>query len=255
MHHPWKSCSRPAFLTLAAFICVGLGNLPTPVFAVQPVHLLPIGDSITARGQYIVPLENLLTLNGYTPDLIANEGTPSAPINTIDSTLAARLNHPNVNSSDTWILLMIGINDLYNHQEVGAPGRLGTLISDIRTAAPQANLIVAKITPDSESGGGTWLDPLVRQYNQDIVSVIQGASGYGTKVRMVDMYTPFVTNPLYQSNPIDYFSDGCHPTAAGGAVMAGVWYQGITAAPEPGTLALSAIALISLSAYAWRRRR
>ncbi len=55
------------------------------------INLLPLGDSITAQGFYIAPLENLLTAGGYTPNLIANEGHSGYIVNgTLPGDPAAR---------------------------------------------------------------------------------------------------------------------------------------------------------------------
>src|SRR3954452_21926379 len=129
------------------------------------INLLPLGDSITEMGFYISPLQTALTNNGYTLNLIANEGHSGYVINGGIRGAPAPglrehigigvqidfLNHRNVNSSDTFILLMIGTNDVDLAFQLGtsqAQSRMGALVSAIRAEAPLAHVLVAKITPN-----------------------------------------------------------------------------------------------------------
>lgn len=241
------SLSVCTVLSVAASLAQ-LGNCPRHAFAAQPINLLPLGDSITAYGLYINPLMNTLTNNGYSPTLIANEGHGGYTIDMLRGNITTYLNHPNVNRSDTTILLMVGINDvsyyLMGMEDITtAPSRLGGLIGDIRANAPSAHLIVAQVSPDTAAG----FDPVVRQFNQDIVPIVQS---FGPGVSMVDMYTPF------QPDPQIYLSDTVHPNQAGGDLMAGVWYQGIRAVstPEPGTSSMM-ISLLVMGVVVFRKAR
>jgi lysophospholipase L1-like esterase len=258
MYHSRKAKSRLRGWIAVVFACANFVSAPTVAFGVDVARLLPIGDSITYEAKYVAPLQAKLREKGYDAPVIANEGTRSITIGGLDGNINTRLDHPNVNDGNTYILLMVGINDLARNEDVlNAPSRLGHLITNIRTIAPLANLIVAQISPDSESSL-PGIDAMVRQYNQDIVPVIQGCPGYGTKLRMVDMYSPFISDPQYQSNPLSYFPDGVHPNQAGGDVMAGVWYRGITVVPEPNGLAIlgsaAPIALLLVAYWQLRRR-
>jgi lysophospholipase L1-like esterase len=232
-----------ASLFLLSPIIGYLGNCSSSAFAARSINLLPMGDSITRQGLYIAPLEAILADHAYSPTLIANEGYDGITIDGLRTGIAARLDHPNVNADNTYILLMVGVNDLYSGVDPpSAPERLNGLISDVRAIAPLAHLIAAQISPDTLA----WMDPLVRQYNHDIVPVIQA---YGTSVRLVDMYTPFQPNPQF------YLSDTVHPNQLGGDLMATIWYDGITAVPEPSALALLTGAVVGMLAYAWRKRK
>jgi lysophospholipase L1-like esterase len=189
-----------------------------------------------------------LTGNGYSPTLIANEGHGGYTIDMLRANITTYMNHPNANAANTYILLMAGVNDISYHlmgQEdiTTAPSRLGGLISDIRSCAPLAHIIVAQISPDTATG----FDPLIRQFNQDIVPIIQGL---GPKVSMVDMYTPF------QPNPSAYLYDTVHPNQDGGNLMASVWYQGIAAAsvPEPHSFAMLGLGAGGLLGWRYAKR-
>jgi len=67
----------------------------------------------------------------------------------------------------------------------------------------------------------------VTQYNALIPAVVQTRAAAGKHVVMVDMYSAFTANANYQT---EYLVDYAHPTDAGYAVMANVWYQAIGAA-------------------------
>jgi lysophospholipase L1-like esterase len=229
--------------TLIACVAFGLMAAGPRALAVQMINLLPMGDSITWQGMYIAPLAAALADAGYSPTLIANEGYSGITIDGLRSGIADHMNHPGVSASNTYILLMVGVNDLYTGTDVpDAPTRLRGLISDITTIAPLAHVIVAQISPDTLA----WMDPLVRRYNEDIVPVIHS---FGPQVTMVDMYTPF------QPNPQLYLTDTVHPNQAGGDLMADVWYHGIISTPEPNSLTLLGTSAVGWATFVWRRRR
>jgi lysophospholipase L1-like esterase len=241
--------SKRDMLRLGVAVALVLCHADAQAGPVQAINLLPIGDSITAQGLYFNPLITTLTTNGYSPTLIANEGHGGYTIDMLRGGVAAYMNHPNVNATNTFVLLMVGVNDvsyyLMGQEDIStAPSRLGGLIGDIRTTAPLAHVIVAQISPDTAAG----FDAVIRQFNRDIVPVI---GSFGSSVSMVDMYAPF------QPNPQPYLIDTVHPNQSGGNLMAGVWYQGIASVetPEPGSLALLTIAVTCASAYVWKKRR
>ena len=154
------------------------------------------------------------------------------------------LNHPNVNSSNTYILLMIGSNDVNLGFQLGTSqvqSRMSGLISAIRAEAPLAHLIVAKITPNL---GSAAKDLAVQKFNSDIAGIVTG-----TNVSLVDMYTAF------QPNPAQYMGDFIHPNQAGGNRMADVWIQGIQAVPEPTGAVLAILVLLGLVGIVRRPRR
>lgn len=218
-----------------------------PASAAQLINLLPLGDSITAGGYYVAPLLAELVRNGYGPTVIANEGHSGYTIADLNAGIATYLNHPNVNAANTYILLMIGTNDMAQKLAPSdAASRLGQLLSDIRADAPLAKVIVAQIPPANHYNA--YADAAVPLFNEDIVPVVHG---FGPPISLVDMYTPFMPDPLpYMLGP-----GNVHPNQAGGNLMATVWYNGIRAVPEPSTASFLTTSLIGLLAYAWRKRK
>jgi len=239
-----------------------------------PIKLLPLGDSITSQGYYISPLTTLLSHNGYTPTVLANEGHSgyviahqytfngtqytSARSGLLDS-ITSYMNHPGVNADNSYILLMIGTNDVDTGFQLGDANvqyRLGRLITSITTIAPQAHLVVAEITPNL---GSVAKDTAVRQFNTDVAVCVATADAASEKVSLVDMYdvvSPSLYQP-YTSTPNPYMGDSLHPNQKGGNGMAQVWFNGIqaTQTPEPSTLALLGSSLLGLLVHIWRRRR
>jgi lysophospholipase L1-like esterase len=210
--------------------------LIAPTARAAPINLLPLGDSITEMGFYVSPLQTALMNNGYASSVIANEGHAGYVINggiagapgpglrehVGPGTDPDFLNHPNVNSANTYILLMIGSNDVNVGLQLGTSqvqSRMSGLIAAIRAEAPLAHLIVAKIAPNLDSAAK---DLAVQKFNSDIAGVVTG-----TNVSLVDMYSAF------QPNPAQYMGDFIHPNQLGGDRMAEVWFQGIQAVPEP----------------------
>jgi hypothetical protein len=221
-----KRLSQSTVLILVASVFLGLGNSLASTFAAEPINLLLVGDSITSQAKYLAPLQTQLTDSGRKSTLIGKCCYPGWFIDNVRSNIADSLAKPNVNTDTTYILLMIGINDMGGSDTApGATDRLKALISKITTSAPRAHLIVAQITPhwDPEANAR------VREYNQAIAPLVKEFQTAGAKISTVDMYTPF------QPNPVIYMQGekNAHPSQAGGDLMAKVWYRGITAAAAP----------------------
>jgi hypothetical protein len=206
-----------------------------------PINLLFLGDSNTAanRGYYIAPLLSTLSSHGYSTNSIANEGhsgyiidgsQPGAPRFGLRENIGLGhvpnfLDHPNVNAANTFILLMIGTNDVdtgYQLDTAQLQARMTGLLTAIQTEAPLAHTIVATIPPI------LGMEAAVEKFNADIVPVVTGRN-----LSLVDIYSAF------QPDPLPYMADRLHPNQAGGNLMASVWFKGIQAVPEPSSAVLA----------------
>jgi len=119
------------------------------------------------------------------------------------------------------ILLQIGTNDIdLNLDVANAPTRLGALLDQITTDAPDALLVVAKITPLNYDAGNARVDA----YNAAMPALVESRVAAGKHILLVDMYAPFVADPSFKTSLL---ADQWHPNPAGYAVMAGVWYEAI----------------------------
>ena len=109
------------------------------------------------------------------------------------------------------VLLMIGTNDVYaSSGQSTMANRLGTLLDKIISTAPDALLVVAKITPLTTGGG--YVD-IIKAYNDAIPGLVQKRAGDGKHIVMVDMNTNFAVSTMLSS-------DGIHPNTAGYKFMA-----------------------------------
>jgi len=146
------------------------------------------------------------------------------------------------------ILLLIGINGI----SAGSPGQLNSLVGTIFTAKPGVDLIVAQITPY-----GSFNQSLF-DYNTYIRdTLVPTHAGNGSNITTVDLYTMFLTDPQDETSiDASRLANGLnHPSNALYDEMAGSWFAGIEAVgiPEPSTITLAALGLLSLGMI--RRRR
>lgn len=112
------------------------------------------------------------------------------------------------------VLMMAGTNDVYaSSGQATMHERLSTLIDKVVAAAPDALLVVATLTPLSNSG---WNDT-AKSYDSKIPAVVQSKVDKGKHVVLVDMSKMATAN----------LADGVHPNDTGYAYMADVWYAAI----------------------------
>jgi lysophospholipase L1-like esterase len=148
---------------------------------------------------------------GYTID---NSSTTSGISPLVDASIAT--NHPNI------ITLMIGTNDLNrNVDPTNFPTRLGALLDKIINDAPNALVVVAKITPWQDDGTNT---SAVEPFNTKIATLVQTYITSGKHVALVDMYGPFRANTNYKTA---LMNDYLHPNDAGYVIMGDTWYAAI----------------------------
>jgi lysophospholipase L1-like esterase len=223
-----------------------------PCPATDPCKILPLGDSITwginYGGGYRIKLfihavndSKNITFVGYDmgnpPDQNAlgmlgdaqsswvpnHEGHSGWTIQQDDDlvTGSSNANNDGVNYSGkkvvadfdpNIVLVHLGTNDMYQMPD-GASGRLGTLIDDIVTDAPDALVVVSSIIP-FPSGAAA-----VDTFNQAVPGVVQQRTDAGKHVMYVDMFAA-LTNA-------DLGGDQVHPNEGGYEKMAVVWYDAI----------------------------
>jgi len=215
-----------------------------------PCRIMPLGDSITfgigsSGGGYRVDLfrraladQRDITFVG----VVAGGGsnTPNGP-NTVSGqpfprshegfsgftisggaagSLAAQVDNAIDATDPNIVLLMIGTNDVNGSINLAdAPNRLGALLDQITNDAPDALLAVAQIIPIANAQANTR----VQAYNAAIPALVQSRAAAGKHVVLVDMFTPFNTNP----NVAGLMNDALHPNDAGYVLMAQTWYAAI----------------------------
>ncbi len=127
------------------------------------------------------------------------------------------------------VLLMIGINDLGVHKLSDAKSNLNRIVDAIVTEKPEADVIVAQITPGANNG--YVLQEFV-DYNTYIrKTLVPSFQQQGKRVTLVDQFANF---PLKsgKADPALFANAINHPNAAQYERMAQTWYDGIVALPS-----------------------
>jgi lysophospholipase L1-like esterase len=222
-------------------------TVPTYEVLMGPeIKILPLGDSVTwgvggTNAGYRAGLASLLSSAGrsfrFVGSSVDNPGQLPADqrhheghsgfvitagtsgrqgiSDNIATWLGAQGVHPDV------VLLMIGTNDVDLNYDLGHAGdRLSALIGAIADKntglAPDARLIVAKLTPINDSAE----DGRAYDYNTAVATAVLQHASRGENVRLVDMHGALTTSDL---------SDKLHPNDSGYAKMAHVWLDAIAA--------------------------
>jgi lysophospholipase L1-like esterase len=200
----------------------------------DPCKILPLGDSITWGIQYdgayrvelfakAVAAGQKVTFTGSLsngPAMVSNvafpksnEGHSGWTISQIDGLVPS----PAFTTVPNIVLLMAGTNDVYaSSGQAQMPDRLGKLLDDIIKAAPNALLVVGKITPLSNT---SWT-ATIKTYNDAIPGLVQTRAAAGKHILLVDLNTGFTAGMLS--------SDGVHPNKSGYDFMGDRWYAAIS---------------------------
>jgi hypothetical protein len=258
---------RRRFLALAAFS--GLAAFGVVADAGPVLRIMPLGDSITAgytdNPDWNVPfgfgyrsgLYTRLTNAGYSFQFVGGSTEPWTGIDGTVKTVSAPdlrkvnqdfhrgyggahvadlannvVNWLNTDNPDV-ILLMAGINDI-GRGSSGSPtaveAKLKNLVQTIVTTRPNANLIVAQITPYAG-----YTDSIVQYNNYIKNTLVPIYASLGHRVTTVDQYSNLLTGGTI--DPALYANGINHPNGTAYDKMAQTWFNGIktmgTKPPEP----------------------
>ncbi|KAK6432924.1 hypothetical protein LTR95_010905, partial [Oleoguttula sp. CCFEE 5521] len=115
------------------------------------------------------------------------------------------------------VLLHVGTNDCLQSIDINNAGaRLGTLIDRLFSAMPGVTIVTSTLLPNGNSN----TQANIKIFNAQIPGVVTSRQRAGKKITYVDFSSSYFSLA-------DIGSDGTHPTSAGYAKMAEVWYQGI----------------------------
>jgi lysophospholipase L1-like esterase len=196
----------------------------------DPCRILPFGDSITdgfnIPGGYRMKLFSLANQADQSITFVGAEQNGPTEVDGISfprsheghsgwkiAELLARIPDPAFDTLPHIVLLMIGTNDcIQNDNLAQAPARLENLLNQIIQAAPDALVVVAKLTPLTQNNNR------VTTYNDALPAIVDELADAGKHIVLVDQYTGFQMNQL---------ADGIHPNQSGYDRMAGVWYEAI----------------------------
>jgi lysophospholipase L1-like esterase len=271
---------------VVAGIVLATALAASSAWASTPIRIECIGDSITAgytsnnmsgtpfvfNFGYRSGLYTRLTNAGYNFQLVGSsqepwnnafdlpDNTPSLDLRTLNQdghrgyggwgTADVLSNISSFLTADNpdVVLLMIGIND---NGSVAARKNLNSIVQTIVNQKPNAEVIVAQITPTL-----TYSQSIVdyNTYIRDIL--VPSFQSQGKHVTTVDQYANMLTNGSIDSA---LFSNGInHPNAVSYDRIAETWFEGIAAVvpvPEPNTIWLLLTAGLGGLAVVTRRRK
>ena len=116
------------------------------------------------------------------------------------------------------VLLMIGVNDISLNNDLPNFGvRYGALLDRIHGRQPLAKIVCSTMLPTWAAAGGLNLGIIAA--NDLIPPLVTARSSYCS---LVDPWPTFSANPHYGTLWLG--ADGVHPTDAGYAILAGVWW-------------------------------
>jgi lysophospholipase L1-like esterase len=232
-------------------------NTNSPVSQSRPIHLMPLGDSITwgypdapVTGGYRLSLYQLLTNANYTMDFVGTQVSPAPGlaypnheghsgyrIDQIDDPYF--LSWVNSVPRPDIILLLIGTNDIgQDYDPTNAINRLDALISHITSDCPNAKLIVANLIPRSDTNDNNMINTL---FNPFVPGVVAKHAANGEQVYFWDLHAAIAVTD----------TDGLHPLPEGYLKIGNQWFDAINSLYSPFTginLALNKFATAS-SAY------
>ena len=129
------------------------------------------------------------------------------------------------------VLMHFGTNDVWSNT---APATIldayGTVLASLRSASPKVIVFVAQIIPMNPSGCAQCESRVVA-LNGQIPAWASSKSTANSPIYVVDQHSAFVASAYQPSST--YTSDGVHPNAAGGQLMADKWYTALTAKGIP----------------------
>jgi len=213
----------------------------------SPCVILPLGDSITegyasSGGGYRVELFREALAQGKSITFVG-AAAPNGPSD-VDGTPFPRNHeghggftidtdsgHSGISGAITndalddfsphIVLLMIGTNDINGNVDVNnAPQRLGNLIDDITTQAPDTLVVVASVCPVIN----TSTDAKIVQYNEGVEEVALARAAAGAHVVFVDNYAAIHDVANWQTA---LMADNLHPNDAGYAVFGQSFFAAI----------------------------
>ena len=244
-------------LTAVARDDVGNVTISSPVtvtFNNNKSRVMPLGDSLTygilsndnpdnelggyrkylwetarANGITTIDFVGSLSSGGLTMDR-DHEGHPGWTVTQIAGSINAWLAAHQPDS----ILICIGTNDL---NEIGATpavvlSRLSSLLDQIHSVRPSATLLVANlpgVSANNQFPGITTQE--VNDFNAGVPGLVNSRIGQGWAISFVDLFGQSGLDRAATS--ADFSPDGLHPSLAGYAKLANIWYSALFSVPPP----------------------
>ncbi|CAG8974210.1 hypothetical protein HYALB_00007373 [Hymenoscyphus albidus] len=202
------------------------------------LRILPLGDSITfglgeaSGNSYRRDLECMLFADGYGVQYIGslesgdwpdrkNDGFSGQRIAEIGTMADVDLRGPLLPNV---VLVHAGSNDINSDFDLdNAPKRVGELVDRIHTALPEALIIVARITGETNE----VFQNRIEMFNDGVQEVVEAKANASIPVRLVSMDAV---------DPVNDTIDGLHPNERGYTKMAVAWFDAIEDADDEGLI-------------------
>jgi lysophospholipase L1-like esterase len=172
----------------------------------------------------IIDAGNDVDMVGNNPEGIMtdneNEGWPGLVIDEVHSKgdVAIPAYKPNL------VLINVGTNDCVQDIDIAnAGGRISSMIDAIYSQSSAATVVLSTLLPN----GDTTVEPRVLEVNEQYKSVVSEKQAAGQRIVLADFHGE-------GGLTLDDIQDGTHPTDAGYAKMAPIWFNAISDADSRG---------------------
>jgi len=209
--------------------CLAQGGRTTRIICMGDSITRGVREGVGAEQIYEGVLQKRLTEAGYGVEVIASgigsEATDAA-LNRLDQSVLAR--------KPDYVTIMYGTNDAYWYPDKTGPymtieqyeANLRELVTRVRAAgavpvlvtSPPMTFALEKITAMNPAYHQNGITFEIQRYVHVVRHVARDM-----QVPLVDVYAAYGELALAGRNIDDYFTDGCHPNAAGHEVVAG-WF-------------------------------
>ncbi len=187
--------------------------------------IMPLGDSITACGNWRQLLLSNLTSSGYNVEFVGSQNylTPHeghSGIGPIGLATTGDLKNWLSTTNPQIVIMHLGTNNSWgNNQAPEIISSFTTLVSQMRANNPNMKIMVAKIIPMHPTASGESCNNNVIDLNSRIDDWAKGLSTTQSPIIVVDQYTGFdTTTDTY---------DGVHPNDSGCIKMADKWFAAL----------------------------
>lgn len=150
-----------------------------------------------------------------------NEGWPGLRVDEIQvKATSVAQNKPNI------VLINAGTNDAIQNKDIATiQGRMNSLLNDVYSYSPTATIILSALVPSRDLDIQARAQAINQQY-RDLAGSLQVA---GKRIAFLD-----TQNAFDGLTAADLSGDGIHPSDAGYAKFAELWYNAVKQADELG---------------------
>jgi lysophospholipase L1-like esterase len=190
-----------------------------------PTKIMPLGDSITAMGNWRFLLLSNLTDSGFNVEFVGTQqgNTPNeghGGMQVTDLASSGQLESWLSSTNPDIIIMHFGTNDIWASKSTSTILNSYTiLVSQMRKNNAKMKIMVAKLLPMYPSGSGDLYNNRVIDLNSSIDNWAKELSTTQSPIIVVDQYSGF--------NSTTDTSDGVHENDNGDIKIANKWFEGL----------------------------